>query len=93
MTRPTETTVDDVVGDICHQLKDVLANACGNIMNEYEDLQNQINRVEFAVVVFSLHGESSITLSASGAPWAIIAQALQEASKTPQLISGPTRLQ
>jgi len=83
----------EIVGDLCLELRKLLEVACTDVMAQFEGIQLPNHRVEFAIVAYMLDGEEAITLSATGAPWMIITQALQQAAKTPQLVSGPPRLQ
>lgn len=85
------TLREELIGEICHRLKGQLDDACARIMAEYEHTQSSTSRVEFGIVVYSILEEDTVTLSASPAPWSILARAMLQAAGSPdaKIVSAP----
>ena len=95
MTSPDDL-LNDLVAEAALQLRAKLTDVCSQIMLQFEDKQSKHNRIEFGLVVYSTNGENSITLSASPAPWGLIAKALLEAAERQEvevISEGPETLQ
>lgn len=71
---------EHIAADLCQEVRQLLDAVCLKTMHRFEDKQSMAHRVEFAVVAYMMEGETTVTLSASAAPWGLIATALAEAA-------------